>query len=146
MFLTLRVAVSITATVPPTSAETQTSEPSGVNWAKRGLVSTSTLAMTSCFAVSMKWAMLVVSDVFAFAVGLNAHALRLDADRDLGHDLPAVDVDGGDQIVVLVGDIERLAVGRSANSSGSAPDGKVPTISSVGGVDHLHRVVVAGAE
>jgi hypothetical protein len=57
------VAASITDTVPPTSEETHTSAPSAVNRATRGRLPTSTLATTSLVAVSMKCAMLVVSDV-----------------------------------------------------------------------------------
>ena len=65
IFLTMaRVAGSMTLTVPPTSAETQSDLPSFENSAKRGRASTSTLSMTLCVVVSMKWAMLVVSEVF----------------------------------------------------------------------------------
>ena len=42
---------------------TQTSDPSGLNCANRGRVSTNTLEVISWVSVSMKWAMLVVSDV-----------------------------------------------------------------------------------
>ena len=58
-----RVALSITLTVPPISAETQTSASSLVHSAKRGRWSTRTLSVISCVSVSMKCAMLVVSDV-----------------------------------------------------------------------------------
>jgi len=53
----------MTATVPPTSAETQTVLPSGAKVASRGRVSTSTLASSSKVVLSMKCAMLVVSEV-----------------------------------------------------------------------------------
>ena len=53
----------MTVTVPPISALTQTWLPSALNSAKRGRLSTSTLSIVVLVAVSMKWAMLVVSDV-----------------------------------------------------------------------------------
>ncbi len=62
-FTTLRVSTSMTETVPPTSAETQSHLPSRLNSAKRGRASTSTLSITWKVLVSMKWAMLVVSEV-----------------------------------------------------------------------------------
>ena len=60
--------------MPPTSALTQTCDPSGVNSAKRGRVSTSTLLVTSWLSVSMKCAMLVVSEVLTMVLpsGLTA--------------------------------------------------------------------------
>ena len=64
VLMTWRVAVSMTLTVPPISAVTQTCLPSAVNSAKRGRESTSTLSTISYVAVSMKCAMLVVSEVF----------------------------------------------------------------------------------
>ena len=60
---TLRVLASMTLTVPPISDDTQTCFPSPVNSATRGRVSTSTLSTTLYVPVSMKWAMLVVSEV-----------------------------------------------------------------------------------
>ena len=51
------------AAVPPTSDVTQSCLPSAVNSAKRGRLSTSTLATISWVLVSMKCAMFVVSDV-----------------------------------------------------------------------------------
>ena len=63
VWVTARVAVSMTETVPPTSAETQTSAPSAVNLATRGREPTRTLPTISRVPVSMKWAMLVVSEV-----------------------------------------------------------------------------------
>ena len=59
----LRVFGSITVTLPPISALTQTCDPSGVNSATRGRLSTSTLSMIAWLAVSMKCAILVVSEV-----------------------------------------------------------------------------------
>ena len=54
---------SMMETVPPTSEETHNSEPSRLNSAKRGRESTRTFATIWRVSVSMKWAMLVVSDV-----------------------------------------------------------------------------------
>ena len=58
----------------------------------------------------MKWAMLVVSEVTTTVLpsGLDADAFRLDADLHLGQHLLVGDVDHGEQVVVLVGDIERV--------------------------------------
>ncbi|MNT41965.1 hypothetical protein D3C72_1783580 [compost metagenome] len=58
-----RLALSIMETVPPISALTQTSELSGVNSANRGRESTRTLWVISLVSVSMKCAILVVSEV-----------------------------------------------------------------------------------
>ena len=54
---------SITLTVPPISAETQTSLSSGVNIATLGLASTKTFSTISKVSALIKWAMLVVSEV-----------------------------------------------------------------------------------
>src|SRR3954453_12680872 len=61
--VTVCLTGSITDTVPPISDDTHNSLPSRLNSAKRGRESTSTLATTWRVAVSMKCAMLVVSDV-----------------------------------------------------------------------------------
>src|SRR3981189_2063971 len=61
--VTTRLAGSITDTVPPISDDTHNSVPSRLNSAKRGRASTSTFATIWRVAVSMKWAMLVVSEV-----------------------------------------------------------------------------------
>ena len=39
----------------------------------------------------------------------NAHSLRLDTDRDLRQHLVRLDIDHSDEVIVLVGDIERIA-------------------------------------
>src|SRR5216683_7343331 len=62
-FFTSCFTGSMTLTVPPISDETHTSEASRLNSAKRGRASTSTLATIRRVAVSMKCAILVVSDV-----------------------------------------------------------------------------------
>ena len=63
VLMIFRVLASITDTVPPTSDVTQSCDPSAVNSAKRGRVPTSTLSTISKLLVSMKCAMLEVSDV-----------------------------------------------------------------------------------
>src|SRR6266481_5125093 len=72
--VTVRFAGSMTDTVPPISEDTHSSEPSRLNSAKRGRASTSTLATIWRVAVSMKCAMLVVSEVLIriFPSGLMA--------------------------------------------------------------------------
>ena len=55
--------MSITLTVPPISAETNSRLPSGLYSANRGRESTSTLATISKVPVSIRCAMLVVSEV-----------------------------------------------------------------------------------
>ena len=59
----------------------------------------------------MKWAMLVVSDVATTVLPSDAHALRLDTNGDLGDRGLGAKIDYRDQIVVLVCDVESLAVG-----------------------------------
>src|SRR5262245_32129284 len=62
-FFTSCFTGSMMLTVPPISDETQTSEASRLNSAKRGRASTSTLATIRRVSVSMKCAILLVSDV-----------------------------------------------------------------------------------
>src|SRR6476619_3151633 len=62
-FFTSCFTGSMILTVPPISDETQTSEPSRLNSANRGRASTNTLATIRRVSVSMKCAILVVSDV-----------------------------------------------------------------------------------
>ena len=102
-------------TVPPTSAETQTSLPSGVQGggAQRGRASTSTLASTVPVVVSMKCAMLVVSEVVHhhLAVRADRHAFRLDADGHCGQNLVLHHIEHRHLGVVFIGDIERITRG-----------------------------------
>src|SRR5262249_21780559 len=58
-----RVLASITVTLPPISALIQTCDPSGVNSATRARLAARTVATIVWLAVSLKCAMLVVSDV-----------------------------------------------------------------------------------
>ena len=125
--------MSITLTVPPISADTQISASSLVHSAKRGRWSTRTLSVISCVSVSMKCAMLVVSEVFtthlpSWLTPMPSGSTPTGISRQ---HLAAGDVDHGHHVVVLVGDVDHGAVGRDAISSGSGPDGSLPTISRV---------------
>ena len=102
---------SMTLTVPPTSDETQSSEPSCLNSAKRGRASTRTLA-----TISARVRVDEMRHVGRFrrvdqglAVRTNPHAFRLDADLHLAKAAALLHVDDRDGIVVLVGDVEDLA-------------------------------------
>ena len=68
----------------------------------------------------MKCAMLELSEVATviLRVGADAHAFGLDADRNLGHDVAALAVDDGDERVVLVGDVDALALGIDVHQLG----------------------------
>ena len=92
---------------------TQTSDPSGLNCANRGRVSTNTLEVISWVSVSMKWAMLVVSDVATTVLpsGLTPMPSGSTPTGDLGDRGLGAKIDYRDQIVVLVCDVESLAVG-----------------------------------
>src|SRR5262245_8425318 len=165
---TLRVAGSMTLTVPPISELTQTCVPSAVNSATRGRLSTRTLSMILFDAVSMKCAMLVVSDVATKSLpsgliprpsgstptGISATtvpfsaspALRLLVDRDLRHPGVLFDVHGGHEVVVLVGDVERVAGWMQDEELGVLPGPQgFHELHGLGVVD-LHIVVVAGAD
>ena len=132
-------------TVPPISDDTHNSEPSGLNSAKRGRESTSTLATIWRVAVSMKCAMLVVSEVLIRILpsGLMRHALGLDADLDVAEAGALFEIDDGHRVVVLVGDVEHLAGGILREQFGIGPGGQgVDDLLGLG-VDHLDGVVVA---
>ena len=94
--------------------------PSAVNSAKRGRDPTSTLSTTDKLSVSMKCAMLEVSEVAIRVLpsGLTPDAFRLDPDRNLRHHLPVLEIDRGQQAVVLVGDIDRTARGMNVQLLG----------------------------
>src|SRR5271163_675068 len=64
VWVTAFLTGSMTETLPPTSDDTQSSDPSGVNSAKRGRGGTRMLATIFFAGQSMRWAMLVVSEVF----------------------------------------------------------------------------------
>ena len=96
----------------------------------------------------MKCAMLVVSEVLTTHLPswLTAHALGLDADRDLGCDRAAGDVDHRHHVVVLVGDVELAAVRRDAHLLGVRPGRQRADDLAAGGVQDLDRVVVRRAD
>ncbi len=135
------------ATVPPISEETQNSEASCLNWAKRGRESTSTLATIWRVVVSMKCAMLVVSEVLIRILpsGLIVHAFRARRRPGRRRCAPASSRSMiGDRVVVLVGDIEHSCRRHPAvNNSGSGPEGRRVNDLPGRGVDHLDGVVVA---
>ena len=79
-----------------------------------------------------------------FAVGAHAHALGLDADRDLGKHVAALDVHDGDETVVLVGDVDLLAVRIDRHQLGVGTRFELAALLKGLGVDHVHDVAVAG--
>ena len=119
--MTLRSAGLITVTVPPISELTHSCVPAGLNMRDaRAAVDQHVVEGLVRRRVDE------VGHVGRFggvdqhlAVGADAHALGLDADGDVGDDLAVVDVDDGDEVVVLVGDVERVA-GRMQDRA--APD------------------------
>jgi hypothetical protein len=76
----------------------------------------------------------------------HAHALGLDPDRDLDHRRLARDVDHRDHVVVLVGDVDRLVVGRQDEQLGIGAGRQVVQDRAARRVHHLDRVVVGGAD
>ncbi len=82
---------SMTLIVPPTSDDTHSSDPSGVNCAKRGRASTRMLA-TICLRLridQMRHVGRLGRVDEDFAVRADRHSLRLDADRDFADDFCA---------------------------------------------------------
>ena len=96
----------------------------------------------------MKCAMLVVSEVLTIILpsGLTPMPSGSTPTGISATHVLALDVDDGDQIVVLVGDVERLAVGREHEQLGVGAGGQRADDLVRRRVDHLDRVVVAGAE
>ena len=144
--VTFQVAGSITDMVPPTSEETQSSLPSAVNFASRGRKSTSTLAISLRVALSMTCAMLVLSEVATVYLpsGLDGHAFRLDADRHLGQYLAGLDVHDGDERIVLVGDVDDLALGIDGHKLRIRAGLELALDLQGLRIDHVHDVAVAG--
>src|SRR3978361_1340471 len=104
-------AGSMTVTVPPISDDTHSSEPARLNSGKRGRASTSTLATIWRDAVSMKCAMLVVSDVLMrnFPSGL----IAMPSGSTPTWTSPTrarccFGAFGGTGVVVLIGSVENL--------------------------------------
>ena len=81
-----------------------------------------------------------------FVVRRDRHALRLDADVDLLHDLARGDIDDRGDRIVLVGDVEALAVARECELLGIRARRQVVQLGAGRRVEDLHRVVVAGAD
>src|SRR5262245_36592062 len=132
-FVTVCLAGSMMLRVPPTSDETQTSEPSRLNSAKRGRESTSTLATIWRVAVSMKCAMLVVSDVLTRILPSGLMPMPSGS-------TPTCTSPSGTRfsmsmtVTVLASSLATyriLPVGSCVNSSGSGPEGRLATISCV---------------
>ena len=136
---------SMTLTVPPTSEETQSSEPSLLNTAKRGLAPTSTLATISWVFASMKCAMLLVSEVQITNLpsGLTAIPSGSTPTWMLAVLRARFHIDDRDGVIVLVGDVEKLAAWTEGEEL------RIGTGWQIAGdflglrVDDLDRVVVA---
>ena len=80
-----------------------------------------------------------------FPVGAEAHPLGLDADRDLGDDLAAIDVDDGHQVAVFIGDVEHLTRGIEGEVLGVRTTRQITDDLLRGEVEHLDVIAVAGA-
>ena len=80
------------------------------------------------------------------AVWADADALRLDADRHLCQHLARIEIDHRDQIVVLIGDVDRVARGVDVELLRVRAGGKVANDLVGGDIEDLHRVVVARAD
>ena len=102
----------MTATVPPTSAETHTCLPSCVNVGDaRARVDEDVGQHLERRRVDdVRHARRFRGGGDDLVVGADRHALRLDADLDLGQHLAAGALEHGDVAVVLVGDVDALAL------------------------------------
>ena len=100
------------ATVPPISADTHTCLPSCVKLATRGRVSTRMLASTLKVLASMMCAMLVASDVAAtiLSSGLTDMPSGSTPTSISASTLPLCALQHGDVAVILVGDVDALAL------------------------------------
>ena len=140
-----RLAGSMMETVPPISDDTHNSELSRLNSAKRGRASTSTLATIWRVAVSMKCAMLVVSDVLIRILPSGLIAMPSGSTptwmSPSAHAL--FEIDDGHRVVVLVGDIEDLAGGILGEQFRIGTGGQAVHHLLGRGIDHLDLVVVA---
>ena len=132
-------------TVPPISEDTQSSDPSRLNSAKRGRESTSTLATIWRVVVSMKCAMLVVSEVLIRILPSGLMAMPSGSTPTwMSPSARALfEIDHGHRVVVLVGDIEHLAGGVLGEQFRVGPGGQGVDHRLRLGVDHLDGVVVA---
>ena len=91
--------------------DTQSCVPAVLNIATRGRLSTSTLSNVSLVVVSMKCAMFVVSDVLTSTCRPGSSPMPSGSTPTGMSEMTAafVDVDDGDEVVVLVGDVKRIA-------------------------------------
>src|SRR5882757_8503815 len=131
LLVTARLAGSMIETVPPISEETHNSEPSRLNCAKRGRESTSTLATIWRVAVSMKCAMLVVSDVL---IRILPSGLIVMPSGSTPTWMSPIRARFSRSITVTVLSFSLatyivLPAASWVNSSGSGPEGRVSTIS-----------------
>ena len=80
-----------------------------------------------------------------FPVRAYAHTLRLDANRDLGDDRAASDVDDSDEVAILVGDVKQRAgrIEREIFRVGAARQSADDSVS--GEIEDLDVIAVAGA-
>ena len=131
-------------TVPPISEETHNSEPSCLNSAKRGrgvdqhigddLARRGIDEMRHVGGLGR-----IDQDL---AIRADRHAFGFDADLDVAKPGPLLDIDDGDGVVVLVGDIENFAGGILGKQLGIGAGGQGVHHLQGLGVDHLNGVVV----
>ena len=146
--LICRVALSITLTVPPISrAHPDLGVVAGPLGEARALVDQHVVGDLVRVGVDEVGHVGGLGGVdHPLAVVADPHALRLDADRDLGQHLAAGDVDHRDHVVVLVGDVDQRAVRREVHQLGVGPRRQRADDLVRGGVHDLDRVVVGGAD
>ncbi len=121
---------SITDTLPPTSDDTQSSAPSGLNSAKRGREGTRMFATACLEAQSIRWAMLVVSDVLTT---MAPSGLTATPSGSTPTGIWATCLREAMSIAVSAASSSLAAntvvpSGLRRNCSGSRPDGRSPTI------------------
>ena len=80
-----------------------------------------------------------------FAIGAEAHAFRLDADRNLDHHLTLFDIYGGDHIVIFIGNVEQVCRAVENEQLRVRAGGQVARHFTRLGVDHLDRVIITEA-
>ena len=135
-------------TVPPISDDTHTSELSRLNSAKRGRASTSTLATIWRVAVSMKCAMLVVSDVLIRILPSGLIAMPSGSTPTWMSPIRAR-FSRSMMVTVLsfsLATYRILPAASRTNSSGSGPEGRVVDHLLGRDIDHLDSVVVADGD
>ena len=80
------------------------------------------------------------------SVGADAHAFRLDANRHLADRRAARHIDQRDGVVILIGGIERFAIGRKSQKLGVRAGWQRARNLLAGCVDGLDRVVIANGD